>query len=141
MSRRLERTAREGYTSEELAGQLSDEQYVEGFQHPRIAEALQGTRYIRISVHPEAWVYLGRREDHVLVPRLYCSCLDFLVNVVGRRRKSPCYHLVGLELARKLGRVKDLSSLAGPQAPKIMLEILEHGFSRELRRLALRSQS
>ncbi len=141
MSRRLEHAARGGYTSEELANQLSDEQYVEKFEHPRIAEALQGTRYVRISLSPEMWVYLGRKEDHVLVPRLYCSCLDFLVNVVGRRRKSPCYHLAGLELARKLGRTRDLSSLAGPRAPRIVLEILEHGFSGELRRLFLRSQS
>lgn len=141
MSRRLEHAAQGGYTSEELSCQLSDERYVESFEHPRIAEALQGTRYARISVHPEVWVYLGGKEDHVLIPRLYCSCLDFLVNVVGRRRGSPCYHLVGLELARKLGRTRDLSSLAGPKAPRIVLEILEHGFSGEVRRLVLKGQS
>ncbi len=135
------RPAREDYTSDRLSHQLSDVEYVESFEHPRIAEALQGARYVRISREPEIWVYIGRNEDHVLVPRLYCSCLDFLVNVVGRRRGSPCYHLVGLELARRSGRTRDLSKKLGEKAPTIVLEVLTRGFSGALRRLVARGQS
>ncbi len=47
----------------------------------------------------EVWIAVGRTRDYQVVPRLYCMCDDFYLNVVIRRNDSLCYHILAQMLA------------------------------------------
>ncbi len=47
----------------------------------------------------EVWIVVGRTRDYQVLPRLYCMCDDFYLNVVIRRSDPACYHI----LAQMLG--------------------------------------
>lgn len=40
------------------------------------------------------WFYLGPKSTHYIIPRTYCSCKDYNLNVVHKSVNSPCYHLI-----------------------------------------------
>lgn len=49
-------------------------------------------------------VYSERRERvYIVIPDLYCSCTGFLMNVIMKRRKEYCYHMVAQKIAEKTG--------------------------------------
>ena len=120
--------------SSEIYRFLADKEFLESFKHEKIGAAVAEKRYHRILSRPEVWVYMGRERDYVLVPRLLCSCPDFMINVVARRRSKPCYHLVGLEKAVIQGSYMALD-LSFEDALRIIYEVLDSGFSPTLRRL------
>ncbi len=47
----------------------------------------------------EVWIVVGRTRDYQVVPRLYCMCDDFYLNVVIRRSDPLCYHMLAQMLA------------------------------------------
>ncbi|MCS7140382.1 MAG: hypothetical protein N3F04_04735 [Candidatus Nezhaarchaeota archaeon] len=47
------------------------------------------------------WVVVGKKRDYWVIPRLYCPCDDFYINVVSRRKKVLCYHLIAQALAER----------------------------------------
>ncbi len=124
----------ESYTASMLSSQLSSPQYLESYAHPKLASALAERRLVRLSADPELWVFMGRSRDYLIIPRTYCSCRDFLVNVVGRGRPRPCYHLVAQAKANETGIYRDLVGLDWRSVWVIVLEILDRGVSRALRR-------
>ncbi len=47
----------------------------------------------------EVWIVVGRTRDYQVLPRLYCMCDDFYLNVVIRRSDPSCYHILAQMLA------------------------------------------
>lgn len=40
------------------------------------------------------WAALGKDCEHLIYPKLYCSCQDFYKNVVVQRKRGFCKHLI-----------------------------------------------
>ena len=122
------------YTASLLEAQLSSQEFLASYSHPKLASALSEKRLIRLSGRPEIWAYMGRRRDYVIVPRIFCSCRDFLVNSVGRSKHRPCYHLVAQVLASRQEAYRELAGVIDDyEAWRIVSEILEDGLSRTMR--------
>jgi len=49
------------------------------------------------------WIVVGREQDYMVLPGLYCQCDDFYINVVVKRKASACYHLIAQLIADKKG--------------------------------------
>ncbi|MGB9827968.1 MAG: metal-binding protein [Thermosphaera sp.] len=79
------------------------------------------------------WVYTGPRGDYLLVPRSFCSCKDFMIRTASTKKTPACKHLVGLELAAKLGKKREVS-LSAEDCVRIVFEILEKNLSPTLRK-------
>jgi predicted nucleic acid-binding Zn finger protein len=45
------------------------------------------------------WIVVGRTRDYQVLPRLYCMCDDFYLNVIIRRSDPACYHILAQMLA------------------------------------------
>jgi len=54
------------------------------------------------------WVALGKDCEHMIYPKLYCSCQDFYKNVVIQRKRSFCKHLVAQAICEGLGDFNEL---------------------------------
>lgn len=140
MARPWSRSLRGGeasYRILDLEAQLSSQEFLSAYRHSKLASALKNRRLILISRNPELWVYMGRTRDYLVIPRTYCSCRDFLVNTVGRMKPRPCYHLVAQVLAEKNNLYRDLTWMQN--AWIVVEEILDHEFSRTLRKAVTRT--
>lgn len=50
------------------------------------------------------WVIEGFEKDYLVIEQSFCSCKDFLFNVLLRRNVPSCYHLLAREIAEKTGK-------------------------------------
>jgi len=48
------------------------------------------------------WTVKGRKMDYLILDDFYCSCDDFYLNVIIRRKSVSCYHLLAKVLADAL---------------------------------------
>ncbi|MHA1348701.1 MAG: hypothetical protein ACTSQM_02950 [Candidatus Odinarchaeia archaeon] len=48
------------------------------------------------------WIVVGVNRDYLIIPDFYCSCRDFYVNVVTRKKAKFCYHILAKFLAESL---------------------------------------
>ena len=54
------------------------------------------------------WVALGKKCEHMIFPRLYCSCQDFYKNVVIQRKRGFCKHLLAQAICEGLDDFNEL---------------------------------
>ncbi len=99
-----------------------------------LAAANEG-RIIRISVNPEIVIFVGEKQDYVIVPQNYCSCKDYLLNVVIRRRRRSCYHILAYCIALRIGRVREIVTQEYGVKTLIVRETITLGKSPTLRKL------
>ncbi len=92
-------------------------------------------RVIKILENPEIYVFRGAREDYLIIPPYYCSCMDFQVNVIARRIRKSCYHILAYCISRFYGRVKEFILKDVDTTTTVINEILLHGRSSTLRQL------
>ncbi|MEZ0290684.1 MAG: hypothetical protein ABWJ42_06310 [Sulfolobales archaeon] len=50
------------------------------------------------------FIYRTDRESYLIIPRVMCTCRDFIINVVFRKKKTSCIHLKAVELAMRKNR-------------------------------------
>ncbi|MEM3364915.1 MAG: hypothetical protein QXM93_00655 [Candidatus Methanomethyliaceae archaeon] len=50
------------------------------------------------------WIVVGREKEYFVIPRLYCQCDEFYINVVIRRKSDLCYHLLAQAISEKIGK-------------------------------------
>lgn len=101
-------------------------------------------RFVRLS---SLVFFLGEKEDHIMIPPAYCSCTDFKINSIMRRRRPYCYHLLAYCLNERSGKValvrnEYLSNVYGGEiltilVRRIVKEIYTIGRSPTLRRFML----
>lgn len=48
------------------------------------------------------WIATGEEVNHIIYPRLYCSCQDFYKNVVIKREKLFCKHILAQVISEAL---------------------------------------
>lgn len=54
------------------------------------------------------WAALGKTSEHMIYPKLYCSCQDFYKNVVIQRKRGFCKHLVAQAICEGSGDFNEL---------------------------------
>lgn len=84
----------------------------------------------------EYWVFHGRERDYIIIPRLLCTCKDFLIHVVPQQIKRTCYHLEAQVLAEQTGKYHTLY-LDEQTMSTILVEILKNEYSPTLRRILI----
>lgn len=66
------------------------------------------------------WLIIGPDTVHYIIPKTYCSCKDYNVNVIHREVKRPCYHMILQVIANAEGDYLDVEL-----KPEILEEILD----------------
>ncbi len=98
-------------------------------------------RYVKVvielggsKVNLGLWLYVGEERDHIIVPKSYCSCKYFTINVVAERKATTCPHILGQRIAEEEGLHRvitvDIDCLK-----KILAEAFSYGVSPTLRKL------
>ena len=69
-------------------------------------DAVLHGRVLKITFKPSnytLWMILSKEKKkyYLVIPKLFCSCYDFLVNVILRERENKCYHMHAQEIADK----------------------------------------
>ena len=112
-----------------------DRRIFSGVDREKIGEALSSGRIVRLGGSIDLYVYIGRNDDYLMIPRTYCSCKGFLMNTIIESTRTHCSHLAALEVAGR-DRIIDLSERLDPfDIIEIILEILESGRSNTLRKI------
>ncbi|HDN74245.1 MAG TPA: hypothetical protein ENG16_04395, partial [Archaeoglobus sp.] len=60
------------------------------------------TKYIFKPSNKQIWVVSGKNRDYLIISDFYCSCDDFYINVVIRKKSKFCYHVLAKRLAEAL---------------------------------------
>jgi predicted nucleic acid-binding Zn finger protein len=122
--------------------------YVEGLtdvelrQMPLETSAAGLRKMVRISLRDRGgdaptWIYIGRRRDHILVPRVYCTCRDFVIRVMSEKKRLSCKHLIIQKIAEANNTYRTLN-INVKEYVKIIREILNIGVSPTARKLLYR---
>ena len=53
------------------------------------------------------WTAMGRNQEHLIHPKLFCSCQDYYKNVVVNRNRKFCKHLVAQVISEALHNFKE----------------------------------
>ena len=48
------------------------------------------------------WTAMGENDEYLIYPKLYCSCQDFYKNVVVKRKRIFCKHLLAQTICEAL---------------------------------------
>jgi len=101
----------------------------------KIREALHDRRVIKLSSDEVViWVFYGKERDYLIIPKIYCSCMDFELNVIFRGVKKSCYHIVTQHVAEGSGFFRNLR-VSNELINDILVEILYIGRSSTLRKI------
>ena len=60
------------------------------------------TKFIYKPSNRIVWVALGENCEHIIYPKLYCSCQDFYKNVVVKRKQNFCKHILAQVICEEL---------------------------------------
>ena len=52
------------------------------------------TKYIYKPSNRIVWTAMGKNQEHLIYPRLFCSCQDFYKNVVVHKKRNFCKHIL-----------------------------------------------
>ncbi|MCD6278079.1 MAG: SWIM zinc finger family protein [Desulfurococcales archaeon] len=124
----------------------SVEKYVTSVSSNIPERALEAVRESRVLLlisrgsRRRLFVFKSRDRDYLIIPRILCTCKDYEFNVVFRRSKPACYHLIATELAIREGRVREVS-VGDADFSNILYEVVYDGFSRTLRRVIAEKNS
>lgn len=113
---------------EDLERELRELDENEVSRDPRVLEVLLSKRLYRIKWREkEFFVYRSGREDYLIIPRAMCTCLDFVLNAVMRRKKSSCIHLRAVEIAARKNLFKDIEVRSNKDFEHILYSIISSG--------------
>ncbi|MEM4518880.1 MAG: hypothetical protein QXD94_00355 [Sulfolobales archaeon] len=105
--------------------------------HNRVKEALYEKRVFRLVCSGKyLWVFSSRDRDYLIIPKIYCSCVDFELNVIVRGSKKYCYHLITQYIAESKGMFKELT-VSNELLNDIFIELIYIGRSNALRKLMM----
>jgi predicted nucleic acid-binding Zn finger protein len=51
-------------------------------------------KYIYKPSNRIVWAAIGENQEHMIYPKLYCSCQDFYKNVVIKQKRKFCKHII-----------------------------------------------
>lgn len=53
------------------------------------------------------WTAMGKNQEHLIHPKLYCSCQDYYKNVVVNRNREFCKHIIAQIISEALQNFKE----------------------------------
>ncbi len=53
------------------------------------------------------WTAMGRNQEHLIYPKLFCSCQDYYKNVVVNRKREFCKHIIAQIISEALYNFKE----------------------------------
>ena len=53
------------------------------------------------------WTAMGKNQEHLIYPKLYCSCQDYYKNVVVNRNREFCKHIIAQIISEALHNFKE----------------------------------
>jgi len=53
------------------------------------------------------WIAMGENDEYLIYPKLYCSCRDFYKNVVVKRKRLFCKHLLAQTICEALNNFQE----------------------------------
>lgn len=98
-------------------------------------------KIVLISEDPEIAIFLGSDGDYVIIPYTYCSCKDFSLNVVTRKKRKACYHLFSFCLSKARGTFLKLPVSDPVELTSLIRETLMNTRAEGLRKLINISES
>ena len=52
------------------------------------------------------WTAMGENQEHLIYPKLYCSCQDFYKSVIVNRKRDFCKHILAQIICETLNNYK-----------------------------------
>lgn len=75
-----------------------------------VAQIIASKRVLRVRVGDLVFYLIGSGSRvHLIIPRIFCSCTDFSINVVSRCSKPYCIHIAAAELAERKGLYREVT--------------------------------
>ncbi len=65
------------------------------------------TKYTYKPSNRVVWTAMGRNQEHLIYPKLFCSCQDYYKNVVVNRKREFCKHIIAQIISEALGNFKE----------------------------------
>ncbi|MFW9781900.1 MAG: hypothetical protein ACFFFB_06410 [Candidatus Heimdallarchaeota archaeon] len=97
--------------------QVMDEDFVTYLEHifpgksPDVIEVIKRgiTKYVYKPSNRIVWTAMGSNQEHLIYPRLYCSCQDFYKSVVIQNKRNFCKHLLAQVISEGFKEFKEVS--------------------------------
>lgn len=61
-------------------------------------------KYIFLPSNRTVWIVIGKKKEYFVIPRIYCQCNEFYINVVIKRKSDLCYHILAQAIAEEIGK-------------------------------------
>jgi len=59
-------------------------------------------KYIYTPSNRIVWAAKGENQEHLIYPKLYCSCQDFYKNVVVKKKRKFCKHILAQTISEAI---------------------------------------
>lgn len=97
----LDEVEKQGSTMEETREELQKKYGLRFDQAEKLVASMAVKKYVFKPSGKIVWIVVGRKKEYFVIPKLYCQCDDFYINVVIRRKMGFCYHLFAQAIAEK----------------------------------------
>ncbi|MFW9865807.1 MAG: hypothetical protein ACFFEN_06870 [Candidatus Thorarchaeota archaeon] len=67
------------------------------------------TKYIYIPSNRFIWMAMGENQEHLIYPKLFCSCQDYYKNVVVNRKREFCKHILAQIISEAFNKYKTIT--------------------------------
>ena len=64
------------------------------------------TKYICKPSNRIVWTAMGENQEHLIYPRIYCSCQDFYKSVVVNKKRNFCKHILAQLISEAFNNYK-----------------------------------
>jgi len=105
------------YKKVEEKGIIDEEiiQFIEEIYPNKVENILEVIRrgIKKVTYHPSnriIWTAMGSNSEHLIYPKIYCSCQDFYKRVVIERNRDYCKHIIAQIICEGLKIFKEESS-------------------------------
>ncbi|MCS7097558.1 MAG: hypothetical protein NZ922_01050 [Candidatus Methanomethyliaceae archaeon] len=78
-----------------------------GAKYIKAMEALESfsvKKYVFLPSNRVVWIVVGKKREYFVIPRIYCQCNEFYINVVIKRKSDLCYHILAQAIAERIGK-------------------------------------
>ncbi|MBY8984449.1 MAG: hypothetical protein KGD65_05255 [Candidatus Lokiarchaeota archaeon] len=65
------------------------------------------TKYTYKPSNRVVWVAMGKNQEHLIYPKLFCSCQDYYKSVVINRNRNFCKHIIAQIISEALHNFKE----------------------------------
>lgn len=65
------------------------------------------TKYTYTPSNRVVWTAMGRNQEHLIYPKLFCSCQDYYKSVVINRNRIFCKHIIAQIISEALHNFKE----------------------------------